>query len=212
MSRKSRFINISGMRFGKWRVLSLFKMRYPSRMSLWNCVCDCGNEKVVIQRTMMEGRSNSCGCNLVSAVTKHGMSSRINNNGGHHPIYNSWHAMKQRCLNKKCKEYRHYGGRGIKICNRWAESFSAFMDDMSSSWRNGLSLNRIDNDGDYCPKNCNWATPTEQHGNTRKSIFITRNGETKCLRRWCMELGIRYDTVWGRYSRGWKPEELFNAP
>lgn len=113
------------------------------------------------------------------------------------PIYKKWEAMKRRCLNKNEKAYKHYGGRGIKVCDKWI-NFEGFYDDMSGSFKPGLSLERIDNDGDYCKKNCKWITMFDQMGNKRGVKLYSYNGESKSLFRWEKELGFKKGTIRNR--------------
>lgn len=109
--------------------------------------------------------------------------------------YSSWTAMKKRCLNKNHIYYNRYGGRGIKISERWVHSFLAFYGDLGPRPSSKHQLERIDNDGDYTPENCKWATKKEQANNRESSHFITINGETKTLTQWCEQLGLKYSTI-----------------
>lgn len=125
--------------------------------------------------------------------------------GSKTPEYHSWHGMRQRCLNPKSSGYKWYGARGIFIDQRWG-SFFAFLEDMGSRPSKGHSLDRIDNDGPYCKENCRWATPQEQHNNTRSNVKVTLNGETKTVAQWARALDISKGTVGVRVFNGWTPE------
>jgi hypothetical protein len=118
--------------------------------------------------------------------------------------------MKARCLSESHSEYRHYGGRGITICERW-ESFVAFFDDMGPRPK-GTSLDRIDNNGNYEPGNCRWATTTEQSRNRRNSVDLTVDGVTKPLVEFAKDSGINQNTLAGRISRGWDVKEALYTP
>lgn len=115
--------------------------------------------------------------------------------------------MKQRCLNPKAVDYARYGGRGIKICQRWLHDFSAFLSDMGER-PEGCTLDRIDVDGDYEPSNCRWADAFTQQRNTRVSKWLTHNGESKPLVVWAAELGMYHSTLLRRMKAGWPPEKI----
>jgi hypothetical protein len=164
--------NIIGQKFGKLLVMSYSRTHIqPSgqKKAIWLCKCECGNEIEV--RTSNLNKKNgtvSCGCEKKNRAklmglnnTKHGL---LNS-----PEYESWCAMKQRCLNPKTKFYKNYGGRGIKICDRWVDSFSNFIEDMGPRPFVNYSLDRIDVNGNYELKNCRWASPKQQVQNRRKN-------------------------------------------
>lgn len=125
-------------------------------------------------------------------------------------IYQIWLAMRQRCYHLTNKQYKYYGGRGIKVCDKW-KKFENFFADMGER-PEGLSLDRIDNNGNYCPENCRWATRKEQSRNTGRNIRITLNGKTKVLKDWAKDTGINYYTLRGRLRKGWSIHELFLEP
>jgi hypothetical protein len=124
------------------------------------CLCECGNTKEVLLSKLRKGDIKSCGCYRKEISTKHGYK--------HTSIYNIWVMMKQRCLNTKNKDYPNWGGRGITVCDRWLESFNNFLEDMGQKPENN-SLDRINNDGNYEPSNCRWATSIQQQNNRRTS-------------------------------------------
>src|SRR6185436_7503476 len=126
------------------------------------------------------------------------------------PIYAVWRSILTRCLNPRSPPYRHYGGRGIKICERWLD-FENFLADMGEQPA-GLEIERIDNDGDYEPNNCRWASKREQANNRRSSVFFELNGERMPVTHWCDRLGMKHSTLWTRVARGWSIQEALTRP
>ena len=128
-------------------------------------------------------------------------------------LYDIWSGIKERCLDETKPRYKDYGGRGIKICQEWLNSFDNFVEwALSSGYEIGLTVDRIDNDGDYEPDNCRWLTKREQNRNKRTNLMVEYRGETKPLIVWCEELGLKYDPIHNRITKGWPVEEAFNRP
>lgn len=174
----SRAKDISGFRSG--RLVALYPIGIEQRQVLWMCQCDCGNEKVTSATKISSKRVQSCGCLQFDTTQKLGLSQSIHGhsriNGKRGKTYSVWTHMKARCNNKKHQEYKNYGGRGIKICDRW-NRFENFLSDMGEK-PDGLSLDRIDNMDGYYKENCRWATPSEQSRNRRVvklTIDMVRN-------------------------------------
>jgi len=159
-------MDLSGRKFGRWTVLG----RAPNSVAgqtRWFCRCDCGNKRMVQGGSLKRADGiGSCGCADIEATiarsTKHGHATN-----GISPTYHSWVGMKARCSDPGNKRYDRYGGRGIKVCKQW-HTFAAFLADMGEKPA-GMSLDRINNDGPYSPKNCRWATPKEKARHRRKS-------------------------------------------
>lgn len=167
--------DLTSKRFGK--CLALHRLQIPGR-ARWMCLCDCGKMFEAAAYNLKRGSTKSCGC-LRRAMgvarlkhePKHGFKSRKNPL----PEYAVWVMMKQRCLNVRCKDYRYYGGRGVKVCQQWSDSFVAFLNDMGRRPK-GMTLERKDTDGDYTPDNCCWASWKAQQNNRRNSR--KRNGKS----------------------------------
>lgn len=133
---------------------------------------------------------------------------------GHKPTpeYRAWAQMMTRCNNPNADKYAYYGGRGIKVCDRW-QKFENFLADMGVKPSKGHSVERKNNDGDYCPENCRWATKKEQSSNRRSNTLVTYQGRTQTLKQWAEEIGMKYATLHARISiRGWSVERSFTEP
>ena len=148
-----------GMKFGRLIAIEKIKVKYITK---YKCVCDCGNEVIIDHGSLQSGRTKSCGCfNREKAsenAYKHGFAHRI-------VEYDTWCDMKTRCYNKNHNRFEHYGGKGIKVCDRWLNDFKVFLEDMGFKPGPEYSIDRINNEGDYEPNNCRWATPSEQINN-----------------------------------------------
>lgn len=153
--------DFSGQKFGRWIAVSLVR---KSGKIFWKCKCDCGQIGVVRLDGLKNGRSKSCGCWNLEALST-GDRTRTHGMTGH-PFYRSWASMFERCENSNSTAFKYYGGRGIKICSRW-KMFSNFQKDMFDSWKHGLTIERVDVNGNYTPKNCTWIPKSEQVYNRR---------------------------------------------
>lgn len=130
----------------------------------------------------------------------------------HTPEYKAWESMRRRVRDPKRNRFHRYGGRGIKICDRWLQSFESFLEDMGPRPTPSHSLDRIDNDGDYTPENCRWATPLQQARNTGQVHAVTIEGVTRCVAEWCEILGRSRSTFNRRLQRGWTPKNALLIP
>ena len=191
---------LSGQKFGR---LTILHREANSRhgKTRWLCRCDCGTQKIVLAATLLRGESRSCGCLLKRGAVKHGMSGT--------PTYRIWKAMRVRCHNPRQASYPRYGGRGITVCQRWND-FANFLADMGER-PPGCSIDRINNDGNYEPGNCRWASPQTQADNSRRPTMLTFDGKTMSLSAWARHLGINVTTLLERLEK-WPREEALSRP
>ena len=178
----------------------------------WLCLCTCGNKVVVKGHKLLSGNNKSCGCLkrsvLGDATRTHGKAnSRIT--GYSSRAYGVWQAMRDRCSNSNRKEYYRYGGRGIKVCKRW-EKFENFLADMGEPAK-GMTLDRINNDGDYKPSNCKWATRKEQVYNSTKIRYIKINNTTKSLNEWLTYFKISKGIFYRRIRKGFTEQQALQG-
>lgn len=193
--------------FGRLTVISLHHIKKYTNLSgikknieYYLCECECGNIIITSKDRLKIGRTRSCGCLCKETHTKHNIS--------HTRIYRIWCNIKGRCLNKKYPFYNNYGGRGIKICDEWKGNPVSFYNwAMANGYKDDLSIDRIDNNGNYEPNNCRWATKQEQNKNQRRTRFITYRGKRKCLTDWAKEVGIDRNTLRYRLNSGWGIEK-----
>jgi len=170
----------------------------------WECLCPCGEIFIALGTTLRNGKTKGCrSCNksrVISAITKHGYSGTRE--------YHSYNSMKERCYNPKNKRFSRYGGRGIKVCDKWLNSFSAFIADMGDMPGNNYTLERLNFDLDYCPENCVWATKEQQANNRSNNHFITIDGKTMTLTAWSRKTNIHRSVLLRRIRRGLKNLDL----
>lgn len=204
-------VDLTGMRFGRLYIKEF--AGYKNRRAVWLCRCDCGNEKIIIGKNILNGKSQSCGClridQTVERFTKHGL--RSQNNDQTEKLYGVWKSMKARCYNKNQTEYNRYGGRGITVCDEWREDYSAFREwSFSNGYKEGLTIDRIDNDGNYCPNNCRWITQTEQCRNKSTNVFLEYNGTVYILKDLADMVGVDRKKLKRRIDKGMTIEEAIN--
>ena len=201
---------MTGQRFGKLLVMS----RVPdTTQAKWHCVCDCGHVSDVFGSNLRRGLTISCGCVMRMTAklhsTTHGYGAR--RDGKTRREYASWSAAKQRCHNPTNRQFPDYGARGIVMCDRWRDSFAAFIADMGPC-PDGLMLDRVDNDGPYAPDNCRWVDRGVQNMNRRSCVFVEAFGRRQTLTEWSRECGIKDGRIAKRLAAGWTPERALTHP
>jgi hypothetical protein len=206
-----RILDLTGKKFERLLVVS-FAGRTKHNKIAWNCICDCGTKTINTSNKLIGNDGpKSCGCfrreRSKQQTTIHGNS--------YVPGYKCWKDMIDRCHNKNCSAYEYYGYRGIAVCDRWRCSFENFLQDMGMRPDNH-SIERINNDGNYEPENCRWATMKEQASNRRKAkprakIVIEFNGMQKTIPEWSEYLNVPVGTIWCRRSRGYSVEQVLSC-
>jgi hypothetical protein len=202
----SRALDLTGQVFGKLTVLERAGST-KSGKALWLCLCECGKQTRSNGVDLRLGKINTCGCSRGEA---HGLSR--SSDGRLTKEWSTWQGMKQRCHNEKDIRFADYGGRGIKVCARWNDSFEAFLEDMGPPPSPKHSIDRIDVNGDYSPENCRWATPLEQGRNTRRNVMVSLGGRMVSLSEACEKLDLPYGTISMRILRGWTAERALSEP
>lgn len=203
---KSIRIDITGKKFGRLTVLR-YSYSADDGQAHWECRCDCGNITTPSGSVLRRGKVKSCGC-LRAEVNSYVHRTHGKNGTAEHRI---WNAMLNRCRNPKSKNYKYWGGRGIKVCKRW-HKFENFLEDMGKRPSPKHSLDRIDNNQGYSKKNCRWATTFEQNNNKRSNLIIEFRGEKRSRKEWSLITGIASATIWSRWSKGWSAEEILTTP
>jgi hypothetical protein len=199
-----RSVFTPGSKVGRYLLIKLVD-RLASRVTIWECLCECGETVTITSDAIRKSRGYACQRShtlKVSGVT----ASKTRE-------YWIWRGIRRRCNNPSSRPYPYYGGRGIKVCDRWEESFANFLADMGPRPSPDHSIDRIDNDGDYCPENCKWSTKKEQARNTRRATIIEFDGRKMSLPQWCELLGVPAYIVRVRINQlGWTFVEAVTTP
>lgn len=208
-----KYKDITGMVFGRLTAISFLEKRNGS--PYWTCKCTCGNESIVRKGGLVNKRSQSCGC-LSREWAKSGLHSLkhgLTRKGKGHKLHWVWSAMKERCDNPNVGQYNNYGGRGIKVCEEWYDLSKFHKWAIASGYEEGrkLSIDRIDNNKNYCPENCRWVDQKTQSRNKRNNVILTYNSESRTLVEWAEIIGIHHDTLRGRLRRGWNAEKTLTS-
>ena len=198
-------LDLTGRRFGRLTVINCLGSDANYRVH-WNCKCDCGNYKDVKTVDLTRGATRSCGCLFKETA---------NNQKQMYPkdvrikrLRHIWHGMRRRCNDKNHNCYSRYGLRGIKVCDEWNNDYVAFARwALSNGYAENLTIDRINNDGNYEPSNCRWIPEKEQHRNTSTCRYVTFRGATKTLTEWAEEYDIPNSTLERRLDKGFSMEE-----
>lgn len=202
--------DLTGKRFGRLTAIGINEKN--DRRIYYACQCDCGNVKIVRSDALIGGMTKSCGC-LKKEQDRVNLTANHSHKMSGTRLYEIWASMKSRCYRKQDANYFRYGGRGILICDEWLNDFKAFYDwSLENGYNQHLTIDRIDNDGNYEPSNCRWATMKEQCNNRNSNISITIGNTTKSLMQWCDIFDVDYKKVHARYKRnGFESiDRLFN--
>jgi len=195
--------NLINKRFGRLLVLSKSEIRTKDNRTQWNCVCSCGNKVLAENRTLTSGKKKSCGCLKLDSSLKNikGVSNKTHNMSRTR-IYKIWNALVQRCKTKSNQRYSSYGGRGITVCQEWYK-FENFYRDMKNSYKDNLTIDRIDNNKSYYKENCKWSSQKEQANNRSNNHILEHKGEKRNITQWSEKLGIPRKTIYWRIKKGW---------
>jgi hypothetical protein len=201
-------IDLAGRRFGRLTAKVYVRME-GRKPNAWQCDCDCGKQVIVIVASLMNGNTTSCGC-----FHREQLRDRVRTHGGRRtPEYRIWSAIIHRCENPRAASFDRYGGRGIRVCERWRESYANFIADMGQRPTKEHSIERRDNALGYSPENCRWATRSDQARNTRRTRLVSAFGVTLCLADWADVSGVNYSTLHERLGSGEPPESaLLRSP
>lgn len=210
----TKLLDLTNKKFGRLTAISIDRSK--TRRIYWNCICDCGNHCSIASLKLVSGETKSCGCLRKEVAStrhkKHGLTKTS--------LHYAWLNMKNRCDNPKYNEYHRYGGRGITYCEEWKvfENFmkwslaNGFNEEKDKHGRNLLSLDRIDNNGNYCPENCKWSNRIEQGRNKYNNVNYEYKGKVYCLSALAEISEVRIDSIRRRIKQGWSVEDAVDTP
>lgn len=202
--------DLTGQTFGRLTVIAPHSC--GERQMKYICQCECGNVKIIRSDSLLSGNTKSCGC-LKEEQNKINLTANHSHKQSGTRLYGIWQGIKERCYNKHDARYHRYGGRGITVCDEWKNDFKAFYDwAVNNGYDEKLTIDRIDNDGNYQPNNCRWSTVKEQCNNRETNIKITIGNSTRSLQEWCDIFEVDYKKINARYHRnGFESiDRLFN--
>ncbi len=201
-----KFEDLTGRKFGRLTVIERAPdghngVKRIKPVTMWKCICDCGKETIVNRYSLVTGHTVSCGCK----TRKHGYAHKER-------LYETWKNMRRRCNDPTNKRFEQYGGKGVKICPEW-DDYEVFREwAMANGYREDLTIDRINLNGDYCPENCRWADALTQMNNTTRNRFIEYCGQTKTVAQWARYFGMKPYMLNSRICKGWSFERAIYAP
>jgi len=194
----------AGEKFGRWTVIKEASSHPIGGNRMIYCQCQCGNLATVRLADMVAGRSKSCGCISRERTTTHGCSGN--------PLYIIWKSMCARCNKPNNDSYPRYGARGISVCEEWQDVSAFVVWAEANGYKSGLSIDRIDNDGNYCPDNCRWVTIKEQQNNKSSNRILEYNGKKLTIAQWGELLSLNRRTILNRLRMGWSVSKALTTP
>lgn len=200
-------VDLTGIEFGRLTVVERCG-RDNRGEAMWLCVCECGKERKIRGSSLRVGLTKSCGCLNKEIVSKNSKTHGRSNSA----LHNVWRKMKQRCFSEKDQAFKYYGGRGITVCDEWKDNFENFYKcSMTNGYSDGLTLDRINVNGNYEPSNCRWVTMKVQQNNRRNNRRIEFNGQVHTITEWSVITGINLSTISMRLKKGWSAEKTLTT-
>lgn len=202
--------DITGIRSGRLKAIRPTEKRSAKGGILWECLCDCGNICYVDAYSIKANKTKSCGCiRREKTIQRNRAGAKYPQEERESRLYSIWQGIYARTAYPSQKAYKDYGGRGITICDEWKNNFYAFKEwALNNGYANGLTIERIDNNGNYCPENCKWITKGEQNNNQRSNIIIEYRGETHTAAQWADIMGIKHSAIYKRIHKNNSPENV----
>lgn len=197
-----KMIDLTGQKFGMLTVVEFTGRR--NCHSWFRCECQCGGMTITTSNNLRRGHTISCGCFSIGKLIQRSRTHSLR----WHPLYVSWIGMRNRCYYERHNRYKHYGGKGVGVYTLWQDDFIEFYRwGIANGWKKGLSLDRKDNDKDYCPDNCRFSNVPQQNRNRTSNVHLTIDGVTKILVEWSEFANVKYETLRKRLKNGWTPKD-----
>ena len=201
-----------GDRYGRLTVVE--EVEQDGYLRRFVCLCKCGTTTTAVLQRLRNGTKHSCGCLHKESSAANGRANpAVTHSRSDQPIYNTWRGMLGRCKHRSNRFYHNYGGRGISVCDEWQDAATFIKWAFENGWKEGLQIDRVDNDGNYCPGNCRFVTRKQNCRNARHNIMITFGQTTQSLAAWAEQYGLHQKTLNNRiYRYGWTVEQALSLP